>query len=221
MIKNTLSLLLFLISMVSFAQNLTDGKGLKQGKWSKKHSNGELRYEGEFKDDKEVGTFKFYDKKGRLISIRSYQVPGETAQCEMYNFYGDLHAKGTLKNRKKEGEWIFYSNRGQDTVSVENYNNGVLHGVKTTYFSNGQLASKIEYNQGKKTGEYVEYYRNGQVEQSGKYVDGELDGEVKFWHSTGVLKRQGSYKMGDKIGKWISYDINGRATKVIDYSKKQ
>lgn len=220
MLKKILFLIVLLTSAFAYAQNQTDSKGLKQGKWSKKHSNGQLRYEGEFVDNKEVGTFKFYDKNGKLVSVRTYQTPGGSALCEMFNLQGFLHAKGLINGRKREGEWIFYVNRGQDTVTVENYNNGVLDGLQTTYFSNRQIASKVFYKEGKKTGSYSEYYKNGQLEQEGHYVDNEPDGEIKFWYNTGQIKRKGQYIKGDKTGKWITYDPDGRVREVIDYNKK-
>ena len=37
------------------AQNVVDENGLKQGVWSKKYDWGTTRYEGAFKDDKEIG----------------------------------------------------------------------------------------------------------------------------------------------------------------------
>lgn len=220
MLKKIGFFILLILSSYGLAQNQTDDQGRKQGKWSKKHSNGNLRYEGQFSDDKEIGEFKFYDKSGKLVSTRTYETPGGKALCKMYNLYGFLHAKGIMDGRKKEGEWIFYANKGQDTVTVENYQKDVLHGQHTTYFSNGKIATQIMYEQGQKIGEYTEYYRNGQPEQKGKYVNGQLDGEIKFWYNTGQLKRTGTYDNGNKIGKWVSYDLNGRATEVIDYSKK-
>lgn len=220
MFKNTVWLITLLISIAGYAQNQTDDQGFKQGKWSKNHKNGNLRYEGEFSNNKEIGEFKFYDKNGKLVSTRTYKTPGGIALCKMYNLQGFLHAKGEINGRKKEGEWIFYSNRGQDTVSIENYEHGILHGINNTYFSNGKIASKRTYNKGLKTGAYTEYYKNGQLEQEGKYVNGELEGEVKFWYNTGQLKRRGTYLNGDKTGKWITYDPDGRVREVIDFSKK-
>lgn len=221
MFKKILFLITIFISTIGFAQNQIDDQGRKQGKWSKRHKNGKVRYEGEFSNDKEIGEFKFYDNNGNLVSIRTYETPGGKALCEMYNFMGFLHAKGDLVNRKKEGEWIFYVNRGQDTVSIEHYNNGLLQDTLITYFSNGQIASRVNYDKGVKKGSYSEFYKNGQIEQKGFYVNGELNGEVVIWYTTGQIKRKGSYNNGDKIGKWITYDPDGRVREVIDYNKKK
>ena len=67
--KQSLALILsalVLMPCVLDAQNKTDEKGRKQGKWSKAYPNGQVRYSGEFKDDKEVGTFSYYSKDGKL-----------------------------------------------------------------------------------------------------------------------------------------------------------
>ena len=63
--KKTFSLLgLLLVYFTVFAQtdeiNKTDNNGLKQGKWIKYHSNGKIKYEGNFKDDKPIGQMKRY-----------------------------------------------------------------------------------------------------------------------------------------------------------------
>ncbi len=220
MLKKISFFIFILISTYGFTQNQTDDQGRKQGKWSKKHKNGTLRYEGQFTNDKEIGEFKFYDKKGKLVSTRSYKAPGGKALCIMYNMYGFLHAKGTMDGRNKEGEWIFYVNKGQDTVTVENYSNGILNGLHTTYFSNGNIATQVLYENGLKIGEYIEYYKNGQIEQKGKYVKGELDGIVQFWYKTGQVKRKGSYINGNKTAKWITYNPDGKVKEVIDYNKQ-
>lgn len=220
MLKKITFFIFILISAYGFSQNLTDDQGHKQGKWSKKHKNGKLRYEGQFSDNKEIGEFKFYDKYGKLVSTRTYKTPGGKADCEMYNMYGYLHAKGSMNGRNKEGEWIFYVNKGLDTVTVEHYNNGVLHGEHTTFFSNGHIASQVNYDNGVKIGSFTEYYKNGQIEQKGTYAKGEIDGTIEFWYNNGQLKRKGAYLKGIKIGKWITYLPDGKVKEVIDHNKK-
>ena len=67
--KQSLALILsalVLMPCVLEAQNKTDEKGRKQGKWSKAYPNGQVKYSGEFKDDKEIGTFSYYSKNGKL-----------------------------------------------------------------------------------------------------------------------------------------------------------
>ena len=53
---------LLLIPFLSLSQtiNEVDTKGLKQGVWKKMHTNGNLRYSGQFKNDNPSGIFLYY-----------------------------------------------------------------------------------------------------------------------------------------------------------------
>ena len=81
---------LFLLTGLLFAlvdlnaQNTVDAKGRKQGRWSKTYADGKLKYEGEFKDDCEVGDFKYYKRKSAIRVI----VRRDIAKC--------IIAKGSL-----------------------------------------------------------------------------------------------------------------------------
>ena len=46
--------------------NITDQTGKKQGLWIKKYPNGNIQYEGIFKNDHPVGEFKRYSEDKRL-----------------------------------------------------------------------------------------------------------------------------------------------------------
>ena len=39
---------------------------MKQGMWQKKYNNGNVRYEGFFKDNKETGLFRYFYEDGSL-----------------------------------------------------------------------------------------------------------------------------------------------------------
>lgn len=219
MLRIVLLLTINLLFTSLVAQNLVDSNGKKQGVWSKKYPNGNLRYSGAFKNDKEIGEFKFFDKKGKLVSTRTYELPGGKAWCKMYNFQERLHAQGYMLGKEKEGEWIFYSKNGQDTVSIESYVNGRLEGIQKTYFENGKIASEINFVNGMKQGDFIQYFSDGSKEQEGYYEKGQLHGALKIWYKTGQLKRKAFYEMSIETGKWIYYDPDGRVREVKEFKK--
>ena len=51
---------------VSQSINYVDNIGMKQGVWQKKYANGNIRYEGTFKDNKEIGLFRYFYEDGSL-----------------------------------------------------------------------------------------------------------------------------------------------------------
>ena len=66
MIKIIFTSIFSIFTFFLFSQDLnkTDANGKKQGDWKKYYENGFVRYQGQFKDDKPVGTFNYYyDKK--------------------------------------------------------------------------------------------------------------------------------------------------------------
>jgi antitoxin component YwqK of YwqJK toxin-antitoxin module len=60
--------LLLFFSLSSSAQsiNYVDADGKKQGVWKKTYKDGNLRYEGAFKNDVAQGIFYYYYKTGEL-----------------------------------------------------------------------------------------------------------------------------------------------------------
>lgn len=52
--------------------NQMDAKGEKQGYWIKKYPDGQILYEGSFRNNKPVGEFKRYYEDGSLKSVLMY-----------------------------------------------------------------------------------------------------------------------------------------------------
>ncbi len=53
-----------------------------------------------------------------------------------------------------------------------------IHGVKRTFYDNGQLESEAKYENGKMEGPYKEYYENGQIRADAVYKDNVQKGTV-------------------------------------------
>ncbi len=219
LVKNSIVIFLFLAISSLTAQNIVDENGLKQGKWEKKYDWGTTRYTGEFRDNLEVGTFKFYDQNGKLLSVREYSSPGGKALCLMFDYDELLHAKGELLGKKKLGTWYYFANDGRDTIGKEIYVDGLLHGEQFTYFENGNTTEITNYIRGVKHGVWKEYYADGGVNVESTYEKGKLNGPVIYHFSTGDISKKGQYQMGLKKGIWFSYDQSGRIIKQVDYDK--
>jgi hypothetical protein len=79
--------------------------------------------------------------------------------------------------------------------------NGILHGPRVMYWSNGQLWLKGNYKDGELHGPWVNYYENGQLKAKGNYVNGEKDGPWLVYSRDGVLNAlfSGTYRNGEKV----------------------
>jgi antitoxin component YwqK of YwqJK toxin-antitoxin module len=110
MITKYLSIaLLLLVPAITFAQNMTDSTGKKQGPWVKKYPDGKIMYEGTFRDDKPVGLFKRYNEKGILRSELTFSDKKDEALAVFFHPDGHKAAEGMYVAKKKEGLWKFYS----------------------------------------------------------------------------------------------------------------
>ncbi len=78
------------------------------------HKNGQLEYEGNFKDGKREGLWKYYYSTGQL------------------------EWEGNFKDGKEEGLFKIYYENGQ-LMMEGNYKDGKREGLSKEYYKNGQL----------------------------------------------------------------------------------
>jgi len=75
--------------------------------------------------------------------------------------------------------------------------------IKKSQISNGYL---------------IKYHANEtSIWSKGKIIDGKPDGYWEWYRVDGTLKRSGNFKIGNQIGKWITYDSNGKEYKKTNY----
>ena len=112
--------LLFFLLIFSFfcsAQNINqiDSKGKKQGLWKKTYDNGNIRYKGNFIDDKADGIFYYYYKSGELQLEKEFFHSGSAAATYVYYKNGNLKASGLYVNEQKDSTWNYYN---RDSVII-------------------------------------------------------------------------------------------------------
>jgi len=214
--------------------NRRDKSNLKQGKWFIFYSNGNVKEEGNYRDDKKDGYFKNYAENGDLITVSKYVMDvkqedaEEVTKLDIRSEYypdGKIKAMGTFRNGIPEGIRREYSLEGQITRSMI-YKNGVILGEGIVledgtkeghwkeYYADGSLRSEGEYKENKPIGPWKYFYPDGKIEQDGKYSNsGKLTGTWKWYYDNGQLKIEETYLAGLKDGMHTEYDENG---KVID-----
>ena len=207
MFKHKLNYLLLVFCLPLFAQekiNQTDEQGRRHGEWRVNFEGPtQLKFEGKFTHGEETGKFKFY-KKGfqkHPTAIMEFQ-DATTAQATYYTQEGKPISQGKMRNKQREGTWVYFHNNSEDTMMVENYSNGKLNGLQTTYFPDGGTAEKTEYRNGEKHGESLIYGKNGQVLQHLNYRNGELHGKAIYYNATGEKIIEGEYREDLKTGNW-------------------
>jgi antitoxin component YwqK of YwqJK toxin-antitoxin module len=208
---------LFIISLIvavatGMAQdfNQTDSKGRRQGAWRDFYPNGQLRYEGQFKNDKCKGVFRYYDEQGNLKATNEFDKSGEKALNKTYAPNGRLMATGYYLNQKKEGEWKYYDPSSGQLRLVENNKAGKVHGWSRLYNpQNGALAEETQYVEGQPEGQCRKFSDTGILLQECQYRNGLLNGPTKSYYPSSVLKEEGQYADGQKVGVWKTYNEDG------------
>lgn len=197
------------LSTVASAQefNQVDANGKRQGKWKKYYSNERVRYEGQFKDGKPVGVFRYYYDTGKLQATNNHVGDGTVAN-HVYHPNGKIKAKGVFRNQKKDSLWQYF-NTNEQLVLEESYILDTLHGAQKVYYENQQLGELTHYKRGVKHGVWKKYYENGKPWVDANYADGNLDGKFIMYQDNGKRKVQGTYTQGIRTGVWLNFNKNG------------
>ncbi|MBV6484590.1 MAG: hypothetical protein KFKLKKLM_01097 [Flavobacteriales bacterium] len=210
-----LSLILFLsFTVVSycFSQdiNKTDAKGKKQGEWVKTHPNGNIRYKGQFKDDKPYGTFNYYYENGKPSIVMNYD--GDIARTIAFYEEGKLKAKGNYKNQQKDSIWNYYS-LAEFKISEELYVNGKKQGKVKNFFQDGTIAEEKEYINDVENGEWIQYYEDGKVRMKSTYINGSLEGKTYYYDRGGKKMIEGNFYHDVRHGAWMFFNEKEEITK--------
>ena len=191
-------------------QNITDNQGRKQGKWVKRYERGTIRYEGNFKDDKPVGEFRYYYIDGKLKAVTVYTSAGDSAYTKTYHKNGQPMAEGSFYQKKKVGKWLYFSDIDGALISEEHYNDGRLNGLSTTFYpDSGKPAEIVAYKDGKREGPLLKFFPEGDTMTVGTYVNDSLDGKFMLYYPDGKVQLEGAYSHGIETGEWKYFDEDG------------
>ena len=144
--------------------NQFDANGKRHGVWKKYYpTTKQLRYEGQFNHGVETGVFKFYcqDCKDQPMAVKRFSSEGNVASVQYFTIKGKLVSEGEMEGKNRVGEWVYYQEKSKDVMTREQYTNGKLDGVKTTYYPNGEKTEETHYKNGLKQGENMYYSPEG------------------------------------------------------------
>jgi antitoxin component YwqK of YwqJK toxin-antitoxin module len=219
--KNSLFLaVMALLPWMAFAQfNQTNAKGQKHGEWRKTFPNSkQLRYQGQFENGLEIGTFIYYHENGKVRTENVYR--GKTGVCysKHYSNKGVLIAEGLYVKNERDSTWRFYSDALGIKISEETFSRGKRHGKVVTFFKDGKIAELTHYSMDIKHGTWEQNFEDGQPKVRGNYVNGALEGEVTYYSDiSGKQQAKGNYKGGLRDGAWIFWDESGRPSRRETY----
>jgi uncharacterized protein len=230
--------------------NRTDENGLKQGEWKTFHTNGLVKEEMNYVDDKLDGKIKTYDITGNLIKPAQLtkQNNGGTLQdaappkiIKEYYKNGQVKSIGAFQNDKAVGEHKEFSATGE-ALGVKLYAAGIVIGegkIDSTgnrngpwkiYYPTGKLKGEGDYLNNKHIGAWIYYYPSGDIEQKGKYdTDGRAQNTWEWYYAkqgktyskVGPIKRTEHYINGKLEGEMIEYNDTGAVVTTGHYLANQ
>ncbi|SHL15596.1 toxin-antitoxin system YwqK family antitoxin [Flavobacterium chilense] len=208
----------FLVSAQDF--NKTDASGKKDGVWKGTYEVSKRpRYEGTFDHGKETGIFKFFDdtKKGDVIATRDFTANDGSSYTIFYDQNKNKVSEGKEIGKAREGEWKYYHKASKVVMTLENYKNGKLEGLRTVYYPNAKIAEEINYVNGSKEGVYKKYGQNGTILEQTTYKNNEYNGDAVFYDADGVVASKGKFVNGKKANMWQFY-LKGKLIKEVNMS---
>jgi antitoxin component YwqK of YwqJK toxin-antitoxin module len=228
--KNLIIICLFFLPCLVVGQvNQKDSKGRKQGVWNKAYPKSKvLEYQGQFKDDKPVGTFTYYYSNSKKKAVIVHEEGTGRSVATFYHETGGVMSKGIYRNLKKDSIWLNYTPSGR-LSSSETYKNDLLDGKVILYYlpedvSDRSLtvSSVCMYVKGLREGECVEYFLNGGVKVKGAYKNDKKSGVWESYHANGQKMNLIRYKDGIQHGWCYAYNTAGKeiAKLYFYYGKK-
>ncbi len=190
--------------------NQTDNLGRKQGHWIKKYPNGNLLYDGYFRNDSPVGEFKRYYETGPLKSDLIFSPSGKEAIATLYYQNGFKASSGKYVNQLKEGKWKFFSAFTEGfLISEEEYSLDKRNGLAVNYYPDSTVAEKINYTADIRNGEWTKYHPSGSLHMRTIFRNGRLDGIFEAFFENGRPEVTGQYRNDIKEGLWTVYKKDG------------
>jgi len=198
-----------LVAQPAAPANQVDAQGRKQGPWVRMWAGSDkVRYEGQFKDNKPVGTFTYYSTEGAVESRIDNYPGGKAAHGRHFHPNGKLMAEGRYLGQDKDSTWNYYDDKGV-LRSTEQWKAGKLDGTMTSFYANGTAAETRTFKNGKAQGPAAQFFEDGKPRYKANYVNGEPDGTETYFFPNGQKEIEGRYMNGDRDGGWSYYNDNG------------
>lgn len=196
------------------------------------HMNGLKQRTVYFQNGKQQGEDTTYYESGCPQVVTNYIAGIENGTWTYYNDSSGLEAwQISYLNGQKHGRSIYWKQRiegkdasgntsySRDTMKIENYNNGLLDGVKTEYWKDSKIRREVNYKAGLLDGSFKSFDNQGTLIEDINYKEGKKDGEFKYYYDNGVLLKTETWDEGVRNGNFTTYYIQGYVQTSKNYKK--
>jgi antitoxin component YwqK of YwqJK toxin-antitoxin module len=204
---------------IKVAEGLLDVDGMRQGIWKEFFLSGELKAQGEYKDNERIGPWVYFDKEGLTELKGNYWKGKPDGEWLWYYEKDKLHRREHFSRGKLDGEYVEWDTSGvvilegvysddvkngpwkfqmNDHLETGEYLDGEKNGIwKWYYYSTDQPAFEGEFNLGSPVGKHKMWCANGMVMEKGQYEGGLRSGDWTYFSEAGLLKMTVTYKDGE------------------------
>ncbi|MBK9421544.1 MAG: hypothetical protein IPN44_10925 [Flavobacteriales bacterium] len=209
----------FSVAQSGSAANLKDAQGRKQGPWQRNWAeSNQLRYTGQFKDDKPVGSFTYYSTQGKMESRVDHYPGSDASHGRHFHPNGKLMAEGRYVGTEKDSTWNYYDDVGI-LRSTEHWKVGKMNGEMTTFYTDGSVAERRHFILGVGTGKAEQFFADGKPRYTATYVNGAPEGTEIFYYPKGNKEIQGNYVNGSRDGGWTYFNEDGTVQMQVLYAQ--
>lgn len=144
------------------------------------------------------------EKHGRSIYYSHYMVGTETVKLQ-------------VGNREIDYKYGVYD---RDTLKIEYYYQGKLHGTKIEYFRDGTVHKEVNFKMGNFHGPFLFYDREGNLLQELNYNEGKKHGECKYYYDNAAIMTIENWTDGVQTGVTKTFYVQGHLQQSESFDKK-
>lgn len=183
------------------------------------HMNGTLERRVSFVNGKQNGIDTTKYASGCPQVIRNHIQGVESGQwLYYYDSTQYLAWEMNYMMGKLHGRQIYFKENG-DTTRWENYENGVLNGMKRTYYPYSKIKQEANYKLGFLDGLFKIYNRDGVVIEELNYSQGKKNDECKYYYDDGKPLKIEHWSAGVKNGEFKMFYYDGTVQTTENYKK--
>ncbi len=196
------------------SEGIVDEAGNSNGKWKDYYSKGNIKAEGQYKDNRRTGIWKFYSIDGNSEQTGSYNNNRPDGIWKWYYSNGSLLREEEYFQGERDGSYIEYAETGE-VIAQGNYADGEKNGQ--WLYKSGDNTEEGKYIIGLKDGIWRSYYPGEKIKFKGNYVQGNPDGQHLYYYENGKRKEQQNYRTGLRVKTWKKFDEEGMTVLTITY----
>jgi len=164
------------------------------GKYTLWYENGQIKFQGNFKDGKKEGKLTWWYDNGQIESEQNWKDGKKEGKLTWWDDNGQIKNEQNWKDNIPEGNWTSWFENGLQS-GEGSFKDGT--GTFLQLHENNQKSYEVIYKDG--LGKRTRWHENGRIKFEGNYKDGKENGKVTEWNESGQIKSEKYYKDGECI----------------------